>query len=169
MTYDHLPNDSLNYCLFSDHGFMQFFGDDFLRVLLLRFIFCYVVLRLHRAFNVSISSSRVNETILCLPCKPFALFTNFPQRGSPCIVCKIKKKLNVCVSCTNYFLSIHNLRCSVQLIKIAKGEKKSLKQTTLNPRCRFALPQIYCDVTVFVSPVHGLGRFKNEQTTIILL
>ncbi|KAK2172852.1 hypothetical protein NP493_924g01018 [Ridgeia piscesae] len=34
-----------------DHCFMQFFGDDFLRVLLLRFIFCYVVLRLHRAFS----------------------------------------------------------------------------------------------------------------------
>jgi len=34
-----------------DHSFMQFFGDDFLRVILLRFIFCYVVLRLHRGFK----------------------------------------------------------------------------------------------------------------------
>ena len=32
---------------------MQFFGDDFLRVLLLRFIFCYVALKLHRGFKVS--------------------------------------------------------------------------------------------------------------------
>ena len=32
---------------------MQFFGDDFLRVLLLRYIFCFVVLRLHRGFKVS--------------------------------------------------------------------------------------------------------------------
>jgi hypothetical protein len=38
-------------CL-SEHSFMQFFGDDFLRVLLLRFIFSYVVLKLHRAFKV---------------------------------------------------------------------------------------------------------------------
>lgn len=34
-----------------DHSFMQFFGDDFLRVLLLRFIFCYSTLRLHRVFK----------------------------------------------------------------------------------------------------------------------
>ena len=39
----------------SDHSFMQFFGDDFLRVLLLRYIFCHVVLRLHRGFKVSLS------------------------------------------------------------------------------------------------------------------
>lgn len=32
---------------------MQFFGDDFLRVLLLRFIFCHVVLSLHKFFKVS--------------------------------------------------------------------------------------------------------------------
>ncbi|ELU10092.1 hypothetical protein CAPTEDRAFT_93181 [Capitella teleta] len=34
-----------------DHSFVQFFGDDFLRVLLLRFIFCYIVLKLHRGFK----------------------------------------------------------------------------------------------------------------------
>ena len=32
---------------------MQFFGDDFLRVLLLRYVFCYIVLYLHRGFKVS--------------------------------------------------------------------------------------------------------------------
>lgn len=34
-----------------DHSFMQFFGDDFLRLLLLRFVFCYIVLILHRGFK----------------------------------------------------------------------------------------------------------------------
>ena len=36
-----------------DLTFLQFFGDDFLRVLLLRFIFCCVALRLHKRFRVS--------------------------------------------------------------------------------------------------------------------
>jgi len=36
-----------------DLSFVQFFGDDFLRVLLLRFVFCYITLRLHKAFRVS--------------------------------------------------------------------------------------------------------------------
>ena len=31
---------------------MQFFGDDFLRLILLRFVFCYIVLILHRGFKV---------------------------------------------------------------------------------------------------------------------
>ena len=38
-------------------------------------------------------------------------------------------KNEIClVSCrpTNYFMSIHNFRCSVQLMKIAKRDKKSL-------------------------------------------
>jgi len=30
---------------------VQFFGDDFLRTLILRFVFCDVVLRLHRGFR----------------------------------------------------------------------------------------------------------------------
>ena len=30
------------------------------------------------------------------------------------------------VSCTNYFMSIHNFRCSVQLIKIAKRYEKRM-------------------------------------------
>ena len=39
--------------LFSaDHSYMQFFGDDFLRLILLRFVFCYIVLILHRGFKV---------------------------------------------------------------------------------------------------------------------
>jgi len=35
-----------------DLSFVQFFADDFLRVLLLRYVFCYVTLRLHKAFRV---------------------------------------------------------------------------------------------------------------------
>ncbi|XP_037905644.1 protein SCAI isoform X3 [Hermetia illucens] len=36
---------------FIDPSYVQFFGDDFLRTLILRFVFCDVVLRLHRAFR----------------------------------------------------------------------------------------------------------------------
>ena len=39
------------------------------------------------------------------------------------------------VSCTNYFMSIHNFRCSVQLIKIAKPDKKECLKNKLCPRC----------------------------------
>ena len=34
-----------------DPSYVQFFGDDFLRTLILRFVFCDVVLRLHRGFR----------------------------------------------------------------------------------------------------------------------
>lgn len=34
-----------------DSSYVQFFGDDFLRTLILRFVFCDVVLRLHRSFR----------------------------------------------------------------------------------------------------------------------
>ncbi|GAB6024608.1 hypothetical protein CHUAL_009752 [Chamberlinius hualienensis] len=34
-----------------DHAFVHFLGDDFLRLLLLRFVFCYVVLKMHRSFK----------------------------------------------------------------------------------------------------------------------
>ncbi|GFN94002.1 protein scai-like [Plakobranchus ocellatus] len=34
-----------------DHAYVQFLGDDFLRLLLLRFVFCYIVLILHRGFK----------------------------------------------------------------------------------------------------------------------
>ncbi|XP_054289356.1 protein SCAI-like isoform X3 [Macrosteles quadrilineatus] len=34
-----------------DPAYLQFFGDDFLRLLLLRFVFCHVVLHLHRSFK----------------------------------------------------------------------------------------------------------------------
>uniref|UniRef100_A0A1B6EB07 Protein SCAI n=1 Tax=Clastoptera arizonana TaxID=38151 RepID=A0A1B6EB07_9HEMI len=37
-----------------DPAFLQFFGDDFLRLLLLRYVFCDVVLHLHRSFKVSL-------------------------------------------------------------------------------------------------------------------
>lgn len=34
-----------------DSSYVQFFGDDFLRTLILRFVFCDVTLRLHRSFR----------------------------------------------------------------------------------------------------------------------
>ncbi|BFZ05585.1 hypothetical protein BsWGS_08624 [Bradybaena similaris] len=34
-----------------DHAYVQFLGDDFLRLLLLRFVFCYIVLILHKGFK----------------------------------------------------------------------------------------------------------------------
>ncbi|XP_070497595.1 protein SCAI isoform X3 [Chironomus tepperi] len=36
---------------FIDSSYVQFFGDDFLRTLILRFVFCDVALRLHRSFR----------------------------------------------------------------------------------------------------------------------
>lgn len=36
---------------FVDSAYLQFFGDDFLRTLILRFIFCDVVLRTHGSFR----------------------------------------------------------------------------------------------------------------------
>jgi len=48
---------------FVDLSFVQFFGDDFLRVLLLRYVFCYITLRLHKAFRVSSSNNNdINTT-----------------------------------------------------------------------------------------------------------
>ncbi|KAL3242123.1 hypothetical protein MRX96_021489 [Rhipicephalus microplus] len=42
-----------------DPAYLQFYGDDFLRLLMLRFIFCHVVLKLHRMFK--------SETSRCCP------------------------------------------------------------------------------------------------------
>ena len=70
--------------LVADHSFMQFFGDDFLRILLLRYIFCFVVLRLHRGFKVCLL-----VYICLLQCLPLTeelgcviLFN--PLRAPPC-------------------------------------------------------------------------------------
>lgn len=41
---------------FSDPVYLQFFGDDFLRLILLRYVFCDVVLHLHRSFKVDNSN-----------------------------------------------------------------------------------------------------------------
>ncbi|XP_037525158.1 protein SCAI isoform X3 [Rhipicephalus sanguineus] len=38
-----------------DPAYLQFYGDDFLRLLMLRFIFCHVVLKLHRMFKIKYS------------------------------------------------------------------------------------------------------------------
>lgn len=37
--------------ILSDSAYLQFFGDDFLRTILLRYIFCDVVLRTHMSFR----------------------------------------------------------------------------------------------------------------------
>lgn len=37
--------------MFQEPSYLQFFGDDFLRLLLLRYVFCDVVLHLHRGFR----------------------------------------------------------------------------------------------------------------------
>ena len=76
-----------------------------------------------RAFHIRVRSGKK----LCL----FALCTNFSERGSHCIVMSLLAntyfliKLDR-VSCTNYFMSIHNLRYSVQLIQIATRNKTNL-------------------------------------------
>lgn len=45
-------NRSIFFCPYStDSSYVQFFGDDFLRTLILRFVFCDVVLRIHRSFR----------------------------------------------------------------------------------------------------------------------
>lgn len=44
--------------------FMAFMGDDFFRLLILRFIFCEAVLRLHRAFR---SRNHLTRSLPSLP------------------------------------------------------------------------------------------------------
>lgn len=46
-----LIQHTISFTLCSDSSYVQFFGDDFLRTLILRFVFCDVVLRIHRAFR----------------------------------------------------------------------------------------------------------------------
>lgn len=43
----------LTRCRNIDPVFLQFYADEFLRLIILRFIFCTVVLRMHRLFRVS--------------------------------------------------------------------------------------------------------------------
>ena len=68
----------------------------------------------------------------------FALFTNFPEWGSHCIVTSLSANNNCLikldrVSCTNYFMSIHNFRCRVQLIKISKpGQKRMFEKHSVS-------------------------------------
>jgi hypothetical protein len=47
-----LVEDELFFTLFQDNTIYHFFADEFLRLFLGRFVFCYAVLRLHRAFKV---------------------------------------------------------------------------------------------------------------------
>lgn len=51
-----------------DPVFLHFYGDDFLRVLILRFLFCSMVSRMHRLFRVSVLSSplSINSSLLSL-------------------------------------------------------------------------------------------------------
>ena len=79
----------------------------------------------HRLCTSAYASARVNADV---GYRVFALCTNFPNRGSHCIVTSLSAnqyfliKLDS-VSCTHYFISNHNLRYCVQLIKIATRNK----------------------------------------------
>lgn len=46
-------NQPLVFTVSTDQAFLQFFGDEFLRLLLIRFVFCSAALRLHKLFRVS--------------------------------------------------------------------------------------------------------------------
>lgn len=54
---------TLDILLFSDLAYLQFFGDDFLRLLILRFVFCYVVLRNHEVFKVGVHQNVHTESL----------------------------------------------------------------------------------------------------------
>lgn len=41
-----------------DPAYLQFYGDDFLRLQILRFIFCSVVMKMHRLFKVSLTADQ---------------------------------------------------------------------------------------------------------------
>ena len=47
------------------------------------------------------------------------------------------------VSCTSYFMSIHNLRCRVQLIKIAKRDLKKSFKDEIEGKKTLLLAQMY--------------------------
>ena len=47
----------------TDAAYIQFYADDFLRLLTLRYVFCAVVLRMHRLFRVKLSGGGVNLMI----------------------------------------------------------------------------------------------------------
>ena len=76
------------------------------------------------------------------------------------------------VSCTNYFMSIHNLRYSVQLTKIATRNKKIFEQIPrfwlFKQLCTrlpsWPLRNFQCDVNVFVSPVTRSGQCRHVWT-----
>ena len=40
------------FCFFVDTVYEQFLGDEFLRLMIIRFVFCYETLRLHKGFKV---------------------------------------------------------------------------------------------------------------------
>ncbi|CAN8020073.1 unnamed protein product [Ixodes persulcatus] len=63
----------LSYCLYP--AYLQFYGDDFLRLLMLRFIFCHVVLKLHRMFKVRVPADA------CLAYSPQG--SNYLPRSHP--------------------------------------------------------------------------------------
>lgn len=50
--FHHHSHSKILYLASTDHAYVQFLGDDFLRLLLLRYVFCYIVLILHRGFKV---------------------------------------------------------------------------------------------------------------------
>lgn len=62
-----------------DMVFDQFIGDEFLRLIIIRFIFCYEVLRLHKDFKVCtlpLQQSKLNDFLDFLSAK-FAVIASF--------------------------------------------------------------------------------------------
>ena len=73
-----IPFRQMLFCFVSDSAFIHFFGDDFLRLLILRYVFCNITFRLHRAFKVggasSLSKARVCRNYHQLTSQIFSMY-----------------------------------------------------------------------------------------------
>lgn len=58
-----------------DQAFLQFFGDEFLRLLLTRFVFCSATMRMHKAFRVGREPLKTKFTVLLLSVVYYILLT----------------------------------------------------------------------------------------------
>lgn len=47
-----------------DQAYLQFYGDEFLRLLMIRFVFCCTTLRLHKLFRVRLNWIIIHVTII---------------------------------------------------------------------------------------------------------
>lgn len=61
--------------LSADQAFLQFFGDEFLRLLLTRFVFCSATMRMHKAFRVGREPLKTKFTVLLLSVVYYILLT----------------------------------------------------------------------------------------------